>query len=158
MTTIIIDNKNKKLYTDSRASLDVKNETLVVSDEFIKVFYRDSNRLLCGTGSVKQIKNYINALVNGKKPTKLSKNTIVLECQSYSEYKVLVHSHKSIQPADYHEKFSVYGSGRKYAYGSLHNVPDPIVAMNTSIALDEYSGGNIIEYDISGKLYNDDIY
>ena len=161
MTTLLLDLKNKKLYTDSRVTssnysgLIKKKKKESFEDNFVK-FYPSKKymRMYTGTGCVRDIEKVIKTIEAGRQP-KIKSKTSVWQIDNYPSFKVVSYGNSETYAVE-NVDFLCNGSGGEFAAGAVKAGSTPMEAMDIAIELDRYSGGEIKCYDVSGAPDYDD--
>jgi hypothetical protein len=171
MTTIVIDRLNKRLYTDSRVTITPKATKIFgkviyrkgeesIRDDWCKVMYSTRNRIITGSGNVALIQKYRDYLLGKRKFCPKLVDTTVYDITFAPTFKVICNDDGKIHECT--GDFHVTGSGADYACGAIVARPfaeskDKVTtAIKAAIKLDKYSGGDIVEYDLSGRWYDED--
>ena len=170
MTTLIIDMEAKKLYTDSRVThrytgssvlgIQIKKPTREFKDDYVKVFHSTKDRLITGTGDIDQIKKFRDWLLGKRFFKPRLSDTTVFDCRltpalTVTRYKCDGSVTKETPDSC---KWFTSGSGGDYAAGAIATYEiTSEKAMESAKELDSGSGGATIEYDLSGRWYDEDV-
>jgi len=180
MTTIVVDFIKKKLYTDSRVSwttygtpkwlqwlvLDISDDKFKYNDHQQK--YWRCNRLgndviITGTGSLSEIREFVKRVEAGsKKPQSVLKSSEVMVI--YTTPKLCVHSYTNNK--DKPKVCYATNTGRLIAGSGSETFK--LMADHTNFTTEEIfdivkkedraTGGKVVEVDLSGRQFNEDVF
>jgi hypothetical protein len=172
MTTIIVDKVGKRVYTDSRdtigpTTISIFGKVIYTKgksthiDNFCKVFHRTRGRLITGSGDAGEIEAFRDYLTGLRKKRPPLEGSTVYDITTEPVLKVLCYEGTGVTDVTEGGTHQVCGSGGAYAEGVLWSrklSPEDSSrkAMAAAIGLDPYTGGDIVEYDISGRWFDDD--
>lgn len=172
MTTIVIDFKESKIYSDSRATHNVSGKHTTTP----KIF--DTGRfIIAGTGNLAAlIKCFTHLKKYQKLPAMLEKNLTIFVFDRETNSKKLYnyekkYSFKILRFLDWrikkytkfnipynHNKWMAIGSGLSYIFRRSFVCDDLLNNIGSVHLEDKYTDANIVTKDISGRLVHEDIF